>query len=477
MTKISFSGALTLSSSLLTDRMLLHSSFRSAFDDGVGVFWATSCTDGQGRQAWAGSGLCVEPMPGVSEFPAKPHNLVRRMNEFAWDTKLRPPSRESMNRHGRLERSFGWHTRAMRYPGWLAGKVGLESAVERRAWRLLEAFDRSPEATDRLAALQPSVVVSTNPFWAIEPGVVASGRRLGIPSVAFVPSWDNITTKSRMLFDHDGYVVWSEQARSELLRYYPHAATKPIRVVGAPQFDAFLDPIVERSRAEFWPALGLDPSRPVVVYALGSPNFLAEHYGAQDFAVRVARGELGDVQVLIRPHPIHDSDDLERLFGGFGPDVVVQRTGEPGKAVADRAQSGDDIVEWVNTFRHADVVVNLASTVTIDAAIFDRPVVSLAFDPAPGRPQAGLIRDLNAVWSHWSPIARSGGVWLAEDFDDLVLGVRTYLDDPALHRAGRARAVEWVCGEVDGKAGARLAEAIQGFSTDSAALRAAAARR
>jgi len=35
----------------------------------------------------------------------------------------------------------------------------------------------------------------------------------------------------------------------------------------------------------------------------------------------------------------------------------------------------------VNTFRHADVVVNFSSTVAIDAAIFDKPVVNLDFDP------------------------------------------------------------------------------------------------
>ena len=121
------------------------------------------------------------------------------------------------------------------------------------------------------------------------------------------------------------------------------------------------------------------------------------------------------------------------------------------------------IVEWVNTFRHADVVVNLSSTVTIDAAIFDKPVVNLDFDPQPGQADQQLIKDVNHKWNHFKPIAESGGVWLVNDFDEMINAVKVYLKQPNLHREKRRWIAEYVCGHLDGKNSERMADAITDF--------------
>ncbi|HEX3102240.1 MAG TPA: hypothetical protein VHQ01_10625, partial [Pyrinomonadaceae bacterium] len=123
----------------------------------------------------------------------------------------------------------------------------------------------------------------------------------------------------------------------------------------------------------------------------------------------------------------------------------------------------DQIIEWVNTFRHADVVINLSSTVTIDAAIFDKPIVNLDFDPHPDQLDQQLINDVNHKWNHFKPIAESGGVWLVKDFDEMENAVKTYLRDPSLHREQRKWIVEYVCGYPDGNCGERMAAAIADF--------------
>jgi CDP-glycerol glycerophosphotransferase (TagB/SpsB family) len=126
-------------------------------------------------------------------------------------------------------------------------------------------------------------------------------------------------------------------------------------------------------------------------------------------------------------------------------------------------QDRKQIIDWVNTFRHADVVVNLSSTVTVDAAIFDRPVVNLDYDPEPGQPNQLLVKDINHLWTHFKPIAESGGVWLVNNIDEMVEAVRTYLKHPELHREKRRWIAEYVCGYVDGHCGERMAHAILSF--------------
>ena len=109
-------------------------------------------------------------------------------------------------------------------------------------------------------------------------------------------------------------------------------------------------------------------------------------------------------------------------------------------------------------------MVNLSSTVTVDAAIFDKPVVNLDFDPQPSREDQELIKDINHKWNHFKPIAESGGVWLVNNFDEMAHAVKTYLENPNLHSEKRRWIAEYVCGYLDGKCGERMATAIKEFA-------------
>ena len=62
-----------------------------------------------------------------------------------------------------------------------------------------------------------------------------------------------------------------------------------VYTIGAPQFDIFFQEKFHQSREEFCLEQKLNPNLPIIVYALGSPNFLQEHHGAIEFAKRVAQ--------------------------------------------------------------------------------------------------------------------------------------------------------------------------------------------
>jgi CDP-glycerol glycerophosphotransferase (TagB/SpsB family) len=181
-------------------------------------------------------------------------------------------------------------------------------------------------------------------------------------------------------------------------------------------------------------------------------------------AEAIVRGDLGNVQMLVRPHPIHDNSQMADLFSRFAPRIVLQQTSEAGTSLTARSQDEQQVSEWVNTFRHADVVINLSSTVTVDAAIFDRPVINLDYDPEPGQPNQALVKDVNHLWTHFKPVAESGGVWLANSSKETFQAVRTYLKHPDLHREQRRWIAEYVCGYVDGHCGERMAIAIADFA-------------
>ncbi|MGI8402099.1 MAG: hypothetical protein ACR2NS_10945 [Gemmatimonadaceae bacterium] len=445
--------------------MLLHTGFLDALaTQGALVdVWASSARNPAYRNQWTHVPATVRPLPEVKAFRELLHNYPRRLNEAVWDRRQKEPSRLSMLRHRPVKRENKL--------GWLIDKAahvlayaGIERHLDDVLERWLLRYERSAEAAELLEKTRPDVVLVTGPFQFEQPAITGAALRQGVRTLALIPSWDNISTKRRMIFKYDGYIVWSEKLRKELYERYPHTRDRPVYVVGAPQFDVFFQPKFRQTREEFCASQGLDPALPIIVYAVGSPNFLSgEPYGAVTLAQAIERGELGEVQMLVRPHPLHDHVKLDELFKDSGPRIHLQQTAVTGTPVSLRSQDEGQILEWVNTFRHAAVVVNLSSTVAVDAAICDRPVVNLDFDPSPGQPDQDLIKEINHSWTHFSPIAESDGLWLVNNVGEMTDAVRTYLEKPELHREGRRWITKYVCEYPDGKCGERMAAAIGEF--------------
>lgn len=464
ITEMRHSNFLLLSSSLLVDRVFLYTNLVESLKQfGDVTIWAASAVNDQNLSIWNKTNVRVEKLPKILPFPELPHNFLRRLNEFVWDYRSPLASRVSMARHVRVKNQ-SFPVRALKIPARLIAALSAEHLLEDYLEKLMLSYKRSDEAETRLRQLKPSVILTTGPFQFEQPAIFAAAKKLGIPTLAYIPSWDNVTTKNRMVYKYDGYLVWSEQIKKEMQEVYPDSRKRPIYVVGAPQYDIFQQSKFYQTREEFCRQQKLNPKLPVIVYAIGSPNFLKEHHGAIDLAERIARGELGSVQMLVRPHPIHDNAELRDVFDKFAPHIQLQKTPNAGRTLTERSQDEAQIIEWVNTFRHADVVVNLSSTVTIDAAIFNRPVVNLDFDPQPKPTDQELIKDINHKWNHFKPVAESGGVWLVNNFDETANAVKNYLKNPDLHRLKRRWITQYVCGNSSGKAGEQMALAIEQFA-------------
>ena len=284
---------LLLSSSLLVDRVFLYTDFVETLKKfGDITIWANSAGDDQTSSVWSKTAVKVENFPKIRSFREFPYNFLRRFNEYVWDYRRPLPSRVSMQRHVRNKRQ-DFSIRALKLPARIAAMFRLENPVEKKVEKILLGFPRSAEAEARLKELQPDIIVTTGPFQFEQPAICAAAKKLGIPTLAYIPSWDNITTKNRMLFKYDGYLVWSEQTKKELREVYQYTKNQPVYVVGAPQYDIFKQVKFHQSREEFCRQQNLNPEIPLIVYAIGSPNFLKEHHGAIALAERIGRGELG----------------------------------------------------------------------------------------------------------------------------------------------------------------------------------------
>jgi hypothetical protein len=448
-----------LSSLFATDRILLHSTFIEGLRPYAQPLVVSDAVNEESFPRDHRHSRYFQSVGLPAGFPHR-FTLLRHFENYLWDHKGMSASRESFWRL-RKRGETPPRERAIRSAAKLFSPFGVEQWLERKLETTL--IDRaSPAATiDWLRKVNPAAVLAMYPFLEHQMVTIAAARKLGTPTAAFITSWDNITTKARLIYQYDSYIVWSERMKQELQEFYPQSRNRPVTIAGAPQYDVFFQTEFHVPRSEFLNAYGLDPARPVILYSLGSPNMIREDYGALAFLDKAsAHPSLSRAQVIVRAHPGHlekGLTELEKIRARF-PQAVIQ---SPRKHWRKFPFQGEEaIVEWVNTLRHADVVINLASTMAVDAAIFDRPVVNIDFDPEPGRPNAQMIHEANHRWNHFSPIVRSGGVWSVTNLDEMIVAVETYLKSPELHRAERRWIVEFVCGRVDGLAGKRMAEAV-----------------
>jgi hypothetical protein len=88
----------------------------------------------------------------------------------------------------------------------------------------------------------------------------------------------------------------------------------------------------------------------------------------------------------------------------------------------------------------------------------DRPAVCVLWDE--GAPANERWADRNLVGDHYKQLAESAAFLRAHDFDELVVGIDRALLQPGELAAEREQVAREVVGEMDGKAGERVVEAI-----------------
>jgi hypothetical protein len=293
---------------------------------------------------------------------------------------------------------------------------------------------------------QPDVVFCADQRPAdILPAVLAA-RLCGITTVTFVASWDNLTSKARIAAPFDHYLVWSALMRDELLQFYPDVSSSQIHIVGGPQFEPYTDSRRLWPRRTFFERLGADPSRPLICFSGGdvaaSPED-AEHVRALMELIRDGR-IAGRPQVVLRPSPSDGSGRFDAVRRDF-PELLFSAPAwvqsDP-KAWTQIWPLALDVDLLSNLTWHCDVNVNFGSTMTLDFALREKPVVNVAFDVSTPPVFGAPFLEVNYQFEHYQPIIALGAARIAQSRDELARHVNAYLADPTLDADARRRLVE-----------------------------------
>ncbi|MCA2961115.1 MAG: hypothetical protein IOD12_12750 [Silvanigrellales bacterium] len=440
-------------------RYVVDSGVLSRFHDRTGASIDIFCSEvleGRVRSVFEATGMKIR----VLRLPKYDLTLLRRIFIFLrlhGDRRLAGTLNIKMEK---LRRENRWKYLAIQ-----AIRASSASYLHRLVCSALSWLTRSREVEAYFESTCVRTLLCSTPGqkFADVPFLGAAARR-GIPSLATVYSWDNLTAKGAFIEKPDRLLVWNEWMKEEAVNYHGYDPAF-VEVTGSPSYDAFarLRGAADANlRSVFFESLGFNPNLPLVSLCTIPPLYFGSCHAwiAREVLSAVDDGRLPCFQLLVRPHPLDSTDyaslDHPLLRVDCSKDSLTAPLANwvPGRGHLDRLAM---------TMVFSQVVLNIASTITIDACFFDTPVVTLAIDaPLRLKDYDGSVRRYYD-YTHFKRVVECRAAPLVESLDELFSSIREALADPALRRSERAEVARSMCHVVDGTASEKMAESFSRF--------------
>ncbi len=323
---------------------------------------------------------------------------------------------------------------------------------------------------DLLERYRPAMVVASTPGWRLDRYLLREARRRGTPTMTAIVGWDNPSSYAIRGADVQWATCWSELQRQEMVLGSDWPRNR-VDVSGMPSYDGYLRGSWRMSREEYFRLHGLDPARKLVAYASSFVHFAPNYPNVEALARLVSSDRLCEpAQLLVRLHPSH-FQEKPRLFAEERRRIqdlqakyryvhVVQPVPLGGSL---GYYSGEDMDEKASMMAHSDVMVTVYSTMLVETAIHDTPLVAAVID-APGgwntpRKYSLSLKEIGN-WPTHRRFREAGAGRVASDELQLIEAVDSYLVNPARDADKRRAFVRQEITYTDGSAGRRTAQCI-----------------
>jgi hypothetical protein len=249
-------------------------------------------------------------------------------------------------------------------------------------------------------------------------------RRL-VPTIGLVHSWDVITTKGSFLFQTDKVLVWNDINAREYEAFVNSFIGEPEELVkvGIPQFDIYKTEERLISVDEAREKIGLPIDKSIVLYTTSVPRLFPGEIDVLNRLISDFESGLFEGAFLyVRVHPQAISDYSSRFKELEGENYKLYLPEKSSSSVEDNVIFEENTL--LNLFfdiYSSDVVVNMASSITLDAAAIGRKTINLSFDDVCG--SNIFLHSVNRYYrtDHYSKILNFDDVDVAYSYEELVV--------------------------------------------------------
>jgi len=268
-----------------------------------------------------------------------------------------------------------------------------------------------------------------------------SCKKSGLPVIVLAHSWDNLTSHGLFPVKPDRLLVWNDYMVEDAIKYHS-LPCEIIDVVGAPYVETYRVLSERANPQHLRKRLMIPKENRIITYACNMNYVVPDELELIEFLLEEVReARFGAASLVVRLHPTDDRSSyyIERFDQSDFPICFDQP--DSGFAAQNTPDVGgfDSILDFVELMKFSDVVVNVASTIALDAILFDTPVICPIFNFNLSPDAWNSAYALHYESSHYRRVVESGAVELPESSQSLSDAIISSINRPHALKINRHR--------------------------------------
>ncbi len=287
--------------------------------------------------------------------------------------------------------------------------------------KFLKIMAQNKDVDSVLSKINPDVMFFLLNNKLNEYHYISYANRRNVPTISLIHSWDVITTKGHFLYSTDTVMCWNyvnQYEYEQLVDGILNSRSK-LEIVGVPQFDIYDEPNpqIEKEKLE----LGVPLNKKIVLYTTTVDRLFPN----EDVLIKRLIDWVStknDYFLYIRIHPQAKLDEFVSITTSSLYHLII-RPEKVSSTVDDGVQfSPDTLLRLKRDILISDVVVNLASSISLDASVLGRPVINICFDIDDIQKSNLSVKRFYRT-DHFSKLISLGQIGVAYTFEGLVSSI------------------------------------------------------
>lgn len=353
------------------------------------------------------------------------------------------------------------------YVKWLIGIYSSEKGVVKlrdKINKLERSTSKYKYCKAQLVMHKPDLVFCTTQRATQSISALLAAKDLGIPTIAFVYSWDNVP-KAMQVVETDYYFVWSDLMKEQVLQYYPFIKEQQVFVTGTPQFEPHYDNSLKQTREAFFKQYNLDINKKYICYS-GDDETTSplDQYYLEDLAnaVRNLNSKGENLGIIYRKCPVDFTNRYDYVIEANKDIIEVLNPiwKQVGFMWNDVLPAKEDLKMLYNVCEHSEFVTNVCSSTVFDFVAHNKPCIYYNYE----QPQLKKgIRDIgqNYKYVHFRSMPTDKAAIFCANKNDLEHLVKQVLDGKLSNVEEGLKWFEIVAGKTPTKASENIWKAIK----------------
>jgi len=243
-----------------------------------------------------------------------------------------------------------------------------------------------------------------------------------------INSWKDFFVNSYIPFNPTKIFSWNEGMKKQIVSLNSHIEQNSIEVVGNLSFDRFYNYTPVNSIDYYSTKYGFNKNRPIILYTMISPRAYPHEKDIIELINKRLIEKFEDEEqrpiIVLRSNPIDETELVNSYYTGNNV-VYADNYFDASYKNAVFCQLGEGENEWLDLLHYCKLNINVASTVTLEALLMNKPVINIEFSPS-GKKDQELSRYSSAPF--YKPLLNRKDVSIIDNIDDCINQIIEYKD-------------------------------------------------